>query len=346
MLCNAYGGSAQNSGGGAALRAVYGCGSGGGELHLFQEGEHGLDACVTSGICLSGSTASAALVADSDRRGRDWLYARTELPLVLQVANVKASGGTGGANVMDGNAATVWTGRAGQYLQMDLGVVRPVGGVGVMWGGRSAGAFKVTTSTDGVHWAQAFSAAGGGSTRKLQISAFGTVDARYVRLVSQSGTRQSPVHVGELRLYGPVTPRALAMVPVRQGFAASLKSRWDEWRGNRAWSEYDLGVAANIAHVMLTAPHDRKLELQFSEDGKKWTSAGVLRGSGHLRLMDFQETVARYVRVGTPGEGGGDGHEHGHGDRHDRDKGDGGKDHHDHGSSADDVPLVVYGVTP
>lgn len=92
VLCNAYGGVAQNSGGGVALRAIYGCGSGGGQLHLFQEGEHGLDACVANGHCFSGGTESAALVADSERRGRDWLYALTKLSITPARAQVRTLG--------------------------------------------------------------------------------------------------------------------------------------------------------------------------------------------------------------------------------------------------------------
>ncbi len=75
ILCNAYGGNAVDNGGGAALRATYNCGSKG-RLHLFEEANHALDACVTTrvnGMCLAGSEASRSLVANSLRQARGWL---------------------------------------------------------------------------------------------------------------------------------------------------------------------------------------------------------------------------------------------------------------------------------
>lgn len=85
VLCNSYGGAALNSGGGVNLRAVYNCGVG--FLHLFQQGRHGLDGCIrgqtggaASSLCLSGGEASADLVGDSLRQGREWLRAGLRPP--------------------------------------------------------------------------------------------------------------------------------------------------------------------------------------------------------------------------------------------------------------------------
>ena len=76
LMCNAYGGSAVNDGGGAARRAVYTCGVGGGQLHLFQQADHVLDVCLriaSQTLCPSGDDASRLLVADSMRQARTWL---------------------------------------------------------------------------------------------------------------------------------------------------------------------------------------------------------------------------------------------------------------------------------
>ncbi len=74
VLCNAYGGSATENGGGAALRATYGCGKG--HLHLFEEADHAFDVCpfpAVSGGCLAGGPASAKKVATSLAEARFWL---------------------------------------------------------------------------------------------------------------------------------------------------------------------------------------------------------------------------------------------------------------------------------
>ena len=86
LLCNAYGGSAQNSGGGENLRAQFTCGQG--HLHLFEYGEHGLDACLRgqsgvaqSSLCLSGNDATADLVSESMAAARAWLRAGSGTPI-------------------------------------------------------------------------------------------------------------------------------------------------------------------------------------------------------------------------------------------------------------------------
>lgn len=75
LLCNAYGGGAQNDGGDPAAGAFtrsYLCGAG--ELHLFAQGEHALDLlCVPDILCPAGSPISARFVAAALLRGRLWL---------------------------------------------------------------------------------------------------------------------------------------------------------------------------------------------------------------------------------------------------------------------------------
>ena len=59
------------------------------------------------------------------------------LPTVVPVARITANQTANGApaNVLDGNMKTAWSARGnGQYLQLDLGAVRQVGAIGVVWG--------------------------------------------------------------------------------------------------------------------------------------------------------------------------------------------------------------------
>lgn len=74
VLCNAYGGTAIENGGGAALRATYGCGKG--HLHLLEEADHAFDVCpfpAVPGGCRAGSAASAKKLATSLGEARFWL---------------------------------------------------------------------------------------------------------------------------------------------------------------------------------------------------------------------------------------------------------------------------------
>lgn len=98
VMCNAYGGSAVDRADG--LRSIYTCGTSG-QLHLMQQGEHGMDSCLTDlgGPCLAGDLSSRNIVADSLRQAREWLWQRqkgnginnvTELQFSSSVNTVQA----------------------------------------------------------------------------------------------------------------------------------------------------------------------------------------------------------------------------------------------------------------
>lgn len=90
ILCNAYGGTAIDNGGGAALRATYNCGPNG-HLHLFQEANHALDACLTTrvnGACMAGSESSRVLVADSLRQARGWLQGTVTPAALMSILSI------------------------------------------------------------------------------------------------------------------------------------------------------------------------------------------------------------------------------------------------------------------
>jgi acetyl esterase/lipase len=92
LLCNAYGGSAVDNGGGANRRAIYACGPSGGQLHLFEQGEHALDFCLTTdvaGLCFSGDAESRTLVADSMRQARAWLQGHVNVPPTANAGSSK-----------------------------------------------------------------------------------------------------------------------------------------------------------------------------------------------------------------------------------------------------------------
>lgn len=80
LMCNAYGGNAEDMGGGAQRRATYVCGRSG-RLHLFQQGGHGLDGCLRKGAidaCAAGDESSRKLLVDSLKKARAWLRSRTD----------------------------------------------------------------------------------------------------------------------------------------------------------------------------------------------------------------------------------------------------------------------------
>ncbi|MDX6249300.1 MAG: hypothetical protein QOF10_2660 [Kribbellaceae bacterium] len=126
-----------------------------------------------------------------------------------------ASGGTGVANVNDGDHQTSWTsGNGDSWLQIDLGKPRAVNDVRVEWGQTSSPDYTVQVSNDG----QRFTTVGRtGSPGANQFSKtrFATANARYVRvnmtgapsfIVKEIQLRQSPVVVPKPVLVNTVNP--------------------------------------------------------------------------------------------------------------------------------------------
>ncbi|HEY1323726.1 MAG TPA: discoidin domain-containing protein, partial [Streptosporangiaceae bacterium] len=104
------------------------------------------------------------------------------------------------ANAADGDASTRYTTGAGQYLQVDFGRAIKARQV-VLDTGTSTGdyprGYTITTSTDGVNWSAAASAAGTGQFTTVPLTG---APVRYVRitLTAASGRWFS---VADIRAY-------------------------------------------------------------------------------------------------------------------------------------------------
>lgn len=93
----------------SGLRDVVECDERGSELHLLREGDHALDVCVSGNLllqdlCLSGSTASRALVADSVVAATSWASSialqRAEERETLLAGSDGSSGRSGGSGTV------------------------------------------------------------------------------------------------------------------------------------------------------------------------------------------------------------------------------------------------------
>lgn len=117
-----------------------------------------------------------------------------------------ASSGTGAANAVDGDPATVWTSGSGPaWLQVDLRRPRRVNDVRIEWGQAHSPDYTVQVSTDGVR----FSTVGRtGSPGGNQVSRtrFATTTARYVR-VALTGADNFVIRELRTREVPVVTPR-------------------------------------------------------------------------------------------------------------------------------------------
>ncbi|NUR95858.1 MAG: coagulation factor 5/8 type domain-containing protein, partial [Kribbellaceae bacterium] len=116
-----------------------------------------------------------------------------------------ASGGTGAANVNDGDHTTAWSGGASSWLQIDLGKPRPVNDVRVEWGANYSPDYTVQVSNDGKKFTDAGRIGSPGGDQ-ISRTRFATVSVRYVR-VAMTGADSFTVKELQLRDAPVVTPR-------------------------------------------------------------------------------------------------------------------------------------------
>jgi chitosanase len=118
---------------------------------------------------------------------------------------VVASSSMGGAAAaLDGRLDTGWASASGpgtQWLRVDLGGVRAVDRVKLVWDRAYAKAYRVQMSADGANWTDLYgTAAGDGGTDDLKrLSGAG----RYLRVLGTVAGTSYGYGLGEVRAYGP-----------------------------------------------------------------------------------------------------------------------------------------------
>ncbi len=128
------------------------------------------------------------------------------------------------ANVLDGDPFTGWRAGGGeQWLAVDLGASKAVGGAMILWGGSYAADYDVQVSADGKAW----HVAGEVRSRRLRkggaaVVRFQPVKARHVRILARrSGGRPEAYAIGELALLGPKAGsrpvRDMRLLPAHEG---------------------------------------------------------------------------------------------------------------------------------
>ena len=110
-----------------------------------------------------------------------------------------------------------------EWLQVDLGSVRPVGQVVLRWERAYGMRYQILTSTDGVTFTPAFTQTNGlGGSENLL---FPTVSARYVRMNGQTRSTAYGYSLWEFEVYGPVLPTIVTQ-PVAQTVTVGAQAQF------------------------------------------------------------------------------------------------------------------------
>jgi len=127
-------------------------------------------------------------------------------------------------DAFDGTIEKYWAGKGdGEWLQLDLGEVKPVGYIGIAHhqGDTRVAKFEVLVSEDASNWTKVYEGSSSGTTIGLEAYDFADVNARYVKIVGhkyvmnvggKSGDWNS---YAEVQVYPPSADGSLALGSVK-----------------------------------------------------------------------------------------------------------------------------------
>jgi hypothetical protein len=223
-------------------------------------------------------------------------------------------------NTVDNNLGTRWSAIGdGHWVRLDLGMVRPVGSIGVAVynGNMRRNRFDLQLSTDGANWTTVFAGESSGTTTAEQGYDFADQDARYVRYLghgSSDPTKPLTNSVTEISVFDGVvvvpTPTPTDVPPsptptptptpilaftrlTPAGVSAStndgnvpanaidgsLATRWSA-NGDGAWLQIDLGATYSVGRVRIAVYNGNSRQNRFDlQTGDGTTWDNVLTDS-------------------------------------------------------------------
>ncbi|MEV6521183.1 discoidin domain-containing protein [Longispora sp. NPDC051575] len=214
----------------------------------------------------------------------------------------------------DGEQATRWasTYSDNQWIQVDLGATKSVGGVVLDWEGAYGKDYDIQVSADGTTWTTV-SQRRGRTTAGVDAVTLTPVNARHVRM---QGLARGTTYGYSLFRFEVLA--AAASTDLARGGTATASStetanftaprandgdpatRWSSAYTNGEWLQVDLGSAKTVGRAVLTweAAYGKDYDLQVSANGTTWTTVATRRGeNGGVDDVTFTPTSARFVRM-------------------------------------------------
>ncbi|MBP5197745.1 MAG: discoidin domain-containing protein [Lachnospiraceae bacterium] len=239
---------------------------------------------------------------------------------------------------VDGDLGTRWETDFGiddQWIRLDLGAVKSVSGVKIVWETAAGKEYKIQTSENGSVWDDVVVVTDGTNGATLERT-FNAVNARYVRMFGTKRTTGYGYSIFEFEVYGvdstsgngagggtdtgnnsgsepPYSPDAVILTP--QTVSASTEyqsagnaidnnygSRWESDHGlDNQWLSVGFGENKTVSKVEIAweTAAAKNYAVQVSTDGNVWNDvATVTNGSnGETKVLEFDPVEAKFVRV-------------------------------------------------
>lgn len=108
-------------------------------------------------------------------------------------------------NTRDDDLDTRWSAEGGQWIEYDLGELKPVNAVSIAFyqGTERYSYFDIALSQDGVNWNTVYSGRSSGQTSDHETFSFSAADARHVRINGYGNSVNGWNSYLEVGIYGP-----------------------------------------------------------------------------------------------------------------------------------------------
>jgi hypothetical protein len=215
----------------------------------------------------------------------------------------------------DGNTSTRWSSAASddQSITVDLGSLRALCSVELLWESAYGRNFNIDISADGTNWTTAASITGNTSTTNV-IPVSGT--ARYVRMHGISRATGYGYSLYEFRVFGTAATASCSTnlafqrtatessqengsFPPGNAFDGNIETRWSSGFTDNEYLEVDLGARYPLCSVEIfwEAAYATAYRIELSSDGTTWTTAASVSGNTDLHNTLTISGNARYVRM-------------------------------------------------
>jgi predicted phosphodiesterase len=151
------------------------------------------------------------------------------------IQNTKTSGsqtGFPGSNVLDDNLDTRWSNNGvGSWVQVDLGTSNKVCDINIAWykGNERQNNFVISTSTDGIKFANVLSSKSSGSTLSLEKYDIADTNARFIRITVNGNSQNSYASITEISVnIFPITVSSNYYIGAAGDWGSARNNNWQE----------------------------------------------------------------------------------------------------------------------
>ncbi|MFA6103346.1 MAG: discoidin domain-containing protein [Victivallaceae bacterium] len=252
------------------------------------------------------------------------------LPNIVNAAQIKATASSEETDTLsvdkavDGDRNTRWSSvpEDGQWLELDLGAVKKLSGLKILWETAFAKEYEVLVSNDKPiqykDWKKVYSTSdGAGGQENIK---FDEQSARFIRLnlikrgtgygfsifeialLPEAGKSESEVPVVntssgiKVRASSVETPNLSA----DKAIDGDVNTRWSSVCKDEQWIEFDFGIAKSFdgLTIIWELAFAREYNILVSNDGKKWKKVySTKNGAGGTEDIKFAVQNAQYLKI-------------------------------------------------